>query len=155
MIEEKKVISLANSRLKEIGAFLVDVNISHDNRIRVIIDSENGISVNDCVAVSRNIEHNLDRDIEDFSLEVTSAGLTEPFRHPRQFIKNLGREVKVKLNDGSVMKGILKNADESEIELLVPKKGKKGSGKSREKEQELITIDMEDIKETKLIISFK
>ena len=86
----EKVAKLLENALEENKSlFLIDLNISEDNQIRVILDGDKGVTVEDCIAVSRAIEHNLDREEYDFSLEVMSAGVSEPLTLPRQYKKNI------------------------------------------------------------------
>ncbi|MCB0432250.1 MAG: ribosome assembly cofactor RimP, partial [Mangrovimonas sp.] len=96
--------------------FLIDFSISSDNAIKVVIDGDNGVSVEDCVFVSRAIEHNLDRETEDFSLEVTSAGATAPMTNLRQYKKNIGRTLKVVSIDQTI-EGTLANVTPEAIVL--------------------------------------
>ena len=96
MISKKKVLGLVEERIAELanGLFVVELTISATNVIHVELDKHVGnVSVNDCMSVSRNVEHNLDREEEDFELHVSSAGLDKPFRVPAQFAKNIGKEV--------------------------------------------------------------
>ena len=96
MIEKKQVIKLAEEAIKDNEElFLIDVKVGADSNITVIADGDRGISINDCIGISRYIEQHLDRDTDDFSLEVTSPGATEPFVNNRQYRKNIGRTLKV------------------------------------------------------------
>ena len=98
MIAKKEIIRLAQERINELdnGNYLVDVNISSKNAINVRMDNlHGGVSVKDCVSVSRNIEHNLDREQEDFELQVSSPGIDQPFMVQQQYLKNVGRNVTV------------------------------------------------------------
>lgn len=116
MIDKKKVIELAQERIDELdnGCYLIDIKVDSSNHIRVELDNEHrGIAVEDCMSVSRNIEHNLDRDLEDFSLDVSSPGLTEPLKNWRQYKKQVGKEVKVKLIEGAPVSGEVITADEN------------------------------------------
>ena len=155
MISKKKIETLAQECLDEIGAFLVDINIDEHNKILVEIDSDTGVSINDCVSVSRNIEHNLDREEEDFELTVTSCGLNKPFKILRQYQKNIGKEVEVSTNEGKQLQGTLLNVSPDSITIETQTK-EKIEGK---KKKQLITkqhhINFDDIKQTKLIIKFK
>ena len=128
--------------------FLVAVKVLPSNRIKVFVDAVEGVNVKDCVGVSRHIEGSLDREKEDFELEVSSPGLTEPFQHPLQYKKNVGREVKVTTNDGNTVKGELLVFDEDRITVLPEKKKKK-------EQAEPFEILLTDIKEAKTVISFK
>src|SRR5699024_7409447 len=98
MIQKEKIRMLAEERMNELnkGLFLVEITISGNNAIRVELDcGEGNVSIDDCISVSRNIEHNLDRDKEDFDLQVSSAGLDKPLRVLPQFKKNIGKQVKL------------------------------------------------------------
>ena len=134
MISKNKVVELANDRIVELdnGCYLVDVPISSTNSILVEIDSaSSGVSVNDCISVSRNIEHNLDREKCDFELKVTSPGLDQPLKVRKQYVKNIGRKVKVVLNNHGSFEGLLSSVEEDFIvlnweekeELKVKRKG--------------------------------
>ena len=93
-----KVAQLLNEVLEENKSlFLIDLSISQDNKIKVILDGDSGVTVEDCIAVSRAVEHNLDREEVDFSLEVMSAGVSEGLKIPRQFHKNIGRSQRLVL----------------------------------------------------------
>lgn len=158
MISKKKVQELIEERIAELGngLFIVDLTISANNVIHVELDKHVGnVAINDCMSVSRNVEHNLDREEADFELHVSSAGLDKPFRVLAQFVKNIGREVKVVLNNGTKMEGVLRAADEKGITLETSKMEKPEGKKKKELIVEQHALPMEQIKETKIIISFK
>ena len=138
------------------GLYLVEISISGDNRISVEIDKEEGsVAIEDCISVSRNIEHNLDREEEDFSLEVSSAGLDKPLRVFKQYVKNVGREVKVqKKEHGKSVQGVLKSVDEKGLLVEVTEKQRVEGKKKKIWITEEIPIEFNEIKETKLIIAF-
>ena len=120
MISKKEVVKLAQERIKELdnGNYLVDVTISPKNSIRVKMDNLNGgVSVKDCVSVSRNIEHNLDREQEDFELQVSSPGLDQPFVVMQQYLKNIGKQVSVTTQTNETLTGELVEASKKEISL--------------------------------------
>lgn len=138
------------------GLFIVDISISATNVIHVELDKAEGyVSINECMSVSRNIEHNLDRESEDFELHVSSAGLDKPFRVLAQYTKNIGREVKVVTTDGKKMEGTLSAANEKEITLETSRKEKIEGKKKKELIVEQHVFPMNQIKETKIVISFK
>src|SRR5690606_8963013 len=119
--------------------FIVDLRISDTNVISLEIDSETGgVSIDDCVRVSRNIEHNLDREEQDFELSVSSAGLDKPLRVLKQYPKNIGRELKVKTVSGDKVEGVLTEADAEGIVLQTSRK-ERIEGK---KKKELIVEDI-------------
>lgn len=158
MISKKTVLKLIDERIDELanGLFVVDLTISATNVIHVEIDKHEGnVSVSDCMSVSRNVEHNLDREEEDFELHVSSAGLDKPFRVPAQFTKNIGREVKVVLLDGTKKTGELKSANTKELVLETTRNEKPEGKKKKELIVEHHVLPMDQIKETKIVISFK
>lgn len=128
--------------------FIVELSVSSNNRIVVEIDGMSGVTIDDCVAVSRQIESNLDREQEDFELQVSSAGIDKPLRDRRQFEKNIGREVKIILQDSAELKGELLEVGES-LKVKLPASKKK---KLPEREE---VVAWENIRETKILISFK
>jgi len=155
MIGENIVRELAQSRLDEFNGFIVDLTISSNNHIKLVIDSDTSITVSDCISVSRNVEHNLDREVEDFSLEVTSAGLDQPFKHLRQYNKNVGREVKVKLVNDKVIEGLLKSVEADQIIVVTRQKERIEGRKAKKWVENEHALNYSEIKETKVIISFK
>ena len=100
MIQKEIIIKLVNSKLVGTRYFLVDVLVSADNVIKVEIDAEEGVDIDFCVELNRFIEANFDREVEDYELEVGSAGLTSPFKVRRQYEKNLNKEVEVLVSNG-------------------------------------------------------
>lgn len=158
MISKNKVIELINERIGELdnGLFIVSVSISASNIINVELDKEDGsVSVNDCISVSRNVEHNLDREAQDFELNVSSAGLDRPFRVLKQYVKNIGRDVKVKLEDGGKLEGLLKAANADNFVIETTRKEKLEGKKKKETIVEDHVFSYGDVKETKVVIKFK
>lgn len=158
MVNKSQVEELINERIAELdnGLFVVELTISASNVIKVELDKhEGGVSVNDCMSVSRNIEHNLDREQDDFELNVSSAGLDRPFRVLAQYLKNIGRAVKVVKEDGTLLEGILKEVNESGIVLETTRTEKPEGKKKKEIIVEQHELPFDDIKETKIVISFK
>ncbi len=156
MIDKTLVEKLANERIQERNPklYIVEISISTSNHISVEIDNESDrVSIEDCISVSRNIEHNLDREVEDFSLEVASAGLDRPLRVLKQYIRHKGKKVKVKAKNG-VYEGVLKDVNENEITLSISEKRKIEGKKKKELVEEDIIIPFSEINETKIIITF-
>ena len=155
MIEKSIVKELVEEWLKDKDYFLVSIEISKDNKIVVEIDHADGVWIEDCVELSRYIEEHLDRDKEDFELEVGSAGLGQPFKVLQQYLNYIGKEVEVLDAAGKKTKGILKSVDGNEFNVTTRQKVKL-EGKKR---PELIDVDknfqMDKVKYTKYIISFK
>lgn len=148
MISESYIRRLVEEKLEGTDMFIVELTLSSNNRIVVEVDGMSGVTIDDCVAVSRQIESNLDREQEDFELQVSSAGIDKPLRDRRQFEKNIGREVKIVLQDSAELKGELLEVGES-LKVKLPASKKK---KLPEREE---TIAWENIRETKILISFK
>jgi len=149
MIDKDLIIKLAEEKLEGSDKFIVDIKVKTGNVIDVTIDSDSSISIDDCIKISRNIEFNLDREIEDFSLNVSSAGLDEPFKLLRQYKKYIGKEVSVLLATGKKLKGILLTVNDESLSIEIPANKKK---KTEKREVEFL---LEEIKETKCIISFR
>ena len=148
------VEKLLNEALEERNdLFLIDFSVLEDNQIKVVIDGDKGVLVEDCIFISRAIEHNLDREEQDFSLEVTSAGAASPLKHIRQYEKNLGRVLNVKTATDS-FEGTITDANENEIILEWKTREPKpvGKGKVTIKKQE--TIAYKEIKEAIVVIKF-
>ena len=157
MISKTQVLELIDERFAELdnGLFLVELTISKENAINIEIDKHvGGVSVKDCMAVSRNVEHNLDREEQDFELHVSSAGIDRPLRVLDQYIKNIGRSVELLMADGTQREGLLKAANETEIEIEVSRVEKIEGKKKKETIVEQFVLPMNTIKETKIVITF-
>ena len=140
---------------KNKSLFLIDLSISEGNQIKVILDGDNGVTLKDCIAVSREIEHNLDREAEDFSLEVASAGVSEPLTMVRQYVKNVGRKLKVKTSEGEEIEGALEEAGDETITLKWKAREPKPVGKGKVTVQKEAVLPYKDIVEAKVMITFK
>lgn len=139
MITEELVKNLIEEHIAGTSNFLVHLSISAQGNITVEMDGDEGFTIADCVSLSRHIEHQLDRETNDFSLEVASCGVGNPLVLPRQYRKNTGRLLEVQLADGVVLKGRIILADEEGIDLvIVPEKRKKGAPKPAETQQQRI-----------------
>ncbi|WP_165749072.1 ribosome assembly cofactor RimP [Cellulophaga sp. Z1A5H] len=151
---KEKVLELLEGALKENESiFLIDFTIGPANKISITLDGDTGVNLKDCIAINRAIESNLDREEEDFSLEVASVGATTPMVMPRQYKKNIGRELEVKTLDGK-FEGILTEANDQGITLEWKAREPKPIGKGKvtvQKKQEFI---FSDIQEAKVIIKF-
>ncbi len=134
--------------------YLVDLKISAGNDVVVILDGDESLSIQDCLDASRAIEFNLDREEVDFSLQVMSAGLSEPLKLPRQYKKNVGRELEVTTEDGEVIKGELLEADEGKIVLMLRYRRPKLVGKGKEDVEEQREIPYQSIKRAMIVIKF-
>lgn len=153
MLREKVENLLQEAFEENNSLFLIELSIDDANHIAVVIDGDNGVSVNDCIAVSRKIEHNLDRDEEDFSLDVASAGVSRPLSMPRQYRKNIGRKLAVTTLDGKV-EGELVKVEDDTITLQWKAREPKPVGKGKVTVNKEAVLPLEDIKEAKVIITF-
>ena len=150
MISESKIVELVEAKLRDTDFFIVKITISTGNKIEVELDGDNGFPISECVNFSKQIESNLDREEEDFSLRVSTPGLTKPFIVFRQYAKNLGRVVKVTTSEGNEYEGELKIATEQEIEIEIRRMERLEKKKKKREEKEKKTQTMEKKKETKL-----
>lgn len=133
--------------------FIVDVSVGLGNAISVIIDSDEGLSIDKCIEMSRHIEHQFDREVEDFSLEVSSPGLTQPFKVLRQYLKNLEKEVEIVTVKGDKITGILKSAVEESFIVETSSKIKVDGKKTVE--LNTVEFSLQEIKTVKPVITFK
>jgi len=133
--------------------FLIDLKISSDNTIIVIVDGDQGVSIKECMRISRHVEHNLDRETTDFSLEVTSPGLTEPLVNKRQYIKNIGRNIVVK-TETEKFDGELVKVDDNDITLKWKVREPKPVGKGKVTIVKTAVLPYENIKQTKVKLKF-
>ena len=154
MFRSKVKILLDNCLEERLDLFLIDFDVLDNNTIKVVIDGDNGVLVEDCMFVSRAIEHNLDREEEDFSLEVTSAGATNPMSHQRQYKKNIGRTVGIKAINNQKFEAILVDADEDSITLEWKTREPKPVGKGKVTVQKEAKLAYSDIIEAKVKIKF-
>ncbi len=150
-----KVNDLLNKALEERqDLFVLDLKVSESNEIKVVIEGDNGVLVEDCMFISRAIEHNLDREEQDFSLEVASAGATSPMVNKRQYKKNIGRLLTVKTKDSQVFEGKLTNCDDEGVFLEWKTKEPKSIGKGKVTVTKQVKIDFASILEAQVVIKF-
>ena len=155
MIEKKTVCQIVDEWLAGKDYFLVEVTISPDDKILVEIDHKEGVWIEDRVELSRYIESKLNREDEDYELEVGSAGIGQPFKVLQQYINHIGKEVEVLTKDGRKLSGVLKEADEQHFVVTIQKKVKEEGAKRPKLVDEDLTFTYEEIKYTKYLISFK
>jgi len=155
MITKEQVTALVEEKIAGTDLFIVEVNVKPGNKIEVFVDRDSGLALEDCLKVSRHIEGNLDREVEDYALDVSSPGVGRPLKLKRQYFKNIGRNVEIKLTDGTKIEGTLTAADDEKIivhtktkEEVEGKKGKKWVERDNE-------VPFDTISETKITISFK
>ena len=147
----EKLLSDALEERKDL--FLIDLTISPDNKIKIIIDGDEGVSVEDCVFISRAIEHNLDREENDFSLQVMSAGASSPLTNKRQYKKNINRTLKLQTESDKI-EGVLTGVTDNDITVEWEARELKPVGKGKVTVNKKATIAYEDIVEAKVMIKF-
>ena len=154
MLDATEIRNFIEKQLEGSDLFLVDVKVGKDNLIEVEIDSDSPVSIEECEKLTREIESEFDRDKEDYTLEVGSAGLTSPFKVKRQYVKYIGQEVETWLKDGKKLSGLLKSADDNGFTLLVKEKVKKPEMKRPVIEEVEHTLGYDEVKQTKYILKF-
>ncbi len=155
MMDTVKIKNLVNDAIAQNPElFLIELKYLPDNKIYVEVDGDKGVPLNECIRISREVEHNLDRDEEDFSLEVTSPDVSNPLKTRRQYNKNLNRILSVKLLDNSSVEGALIKVSENEIELEWKTREPKPIGKGKITVVKNATIPYKNIFEAKVKIIF-
>jgi len=154
MITKEKIEKLVEEKIAEGSNFIVDVAVKPGNKIFILIDNVNGLPISDCVAVSRHVESNLDREQEDFELNVSSPGLDQPFKVLKQYKKNIGKYVDVKTKENQKLSGKLISADENGIVIETKSSERVEGKKGKQLLINNINLTFNQIKETKVVISF-
>lgn len=153
-MDQNLVRNLVNEAVSENESlFLIELNFLTGNKIKVIVDGDEGISIKECIRISRHVEHNLDREENDFALEVTSPDISHPLSVKRQYKKNINRILKVKTEEGEV-EGTLVEVGESEISLRWKAREPKPIGKGKVTVEKNASIAYENIIEAKVKITF-
>ena len=146
MIDKFKVLDIVKDTLEDTEKYLVNMRITPDNRIFVDIDGDNGINIDDCIELSRTIENKLNREEEDFELNVSSAGAEAPLKMPRQYRRHIGRMLSVEPFEGEAVQGTLLEADEEQFVI-------KTKGQKKVAPQEL-TFRYDNVKTVKVVLPF-
>lgn len=154
MITKEHILNLAAEHLKGTDVFVTGIKISSDNSIHLYIDGDKGVTIDNCVALSRAIESKLDREKEDFALDVSSHGATTPLAMPRQYPKHVGRNFEIKLLDGSKAEGtlVMCNPEQIVLEYTVRENKPIGKGKTNVTKQHVINYNQ--IKESKIKLKY-
>lgn len=153
-MDTEKVKKLLEEALAENEAlFLINLTFLPSNKIQVVVDGDTGVSLNECIRISRKIEHNLDREEEDFALEVTSPDIAEPLKVKRQYLKNLNRILKVKTQEEN-FEGTLSEVKENNIVLNWKAREPKPIGKGKVTVEKVAEVAFDDIIEAKVKIIF-
>lgn len=154
-ITKENIEQIVTSFIEGTDIFIVEISISKSNTIQISIDSNQGIDIDTCVELSRHIEQQFDREQEDFELTVASAGLSEPFKVHQQYLKNVGKLVKVLTADNKKYIGTLISVNEQEIVLTYTEMVKTGPKGKKKEVESTVTLPFSTIKKTVLEIIFK
>ena len=155
MIDKQQLTQTVEQAIEGTSIFIVDIKINPGNAIVVEIDSPESIDIDTCAKITRKIEATFDRDVEDYELEVGSAGLTAPFKVKGQYLKNIGNEVEVLTSDGRKLQGVLTAVGDNDFTIEVAKKVKEPGAKRPTLVMEPTTIEMSNTKSVKYLINFK
>ena len=154
LITKEHILGLASAHLKDGEIYVTGIKIGSDNQISLYIDGDEGVTIQDCVGLSRAIESALDRQKEDFSLDVSSHGATTPLVMPRQYTRHIGRNFEIRLLDGTRAEGNLVAAGENEIKIEYSNRENKPIGKGKITVVKQQTIKYEEIKESKIKLKY-
>ena len=155
MILKETVKEIVTELIAGTPIFIVDISVSPSNKIRIFIDTPEGVFIDDCIRINRAVESSLDRDKEDFELEVSSPGLSDPLKVLPQYIKNTGRTVEVLTKEGDKYEGTLEEAGEESFILLYKEKIRTPDMKRPEIQNFVKKIYYNNVKYTKVKVSFK
>tara|TARA_B110000285_G_C15132027_1_gene624282 strand:+ start:3300 stop:3773 length:474 start_codon:yes stop_codon:yes gene_type:complete len=155
LIQASTIRQLADAYLEGTSGFIVDVRVGDSNAISILLDDDASTSINQCMALSRHLEEALDRETEDFALDVSSPGLDQPLQMLRQYVKNIGRGVQLKVRDAGKVEGELVAATEENVTIKTREKQRIEGRKSKEWVEEETTYAFTDLDWTKVQISFK
>ena len=154
MTFEDKINDLIKTALRDrTDLFLIECTISSDHHIRILLDGDQGVNLKTCIDISRSIEHNLDRETEDFSLEVASAGVGNPLQNSRQYTKNIGRKLRVERDSEPTLEGVLTAATETDFTLEWKQREPKPVGKGKQTVIKKEILSYQEIKSAKVLVN--
>ncbi len=154
MITKENILKHVSAKLAEGTNFIVDVTVKPGNKIFILLDNVNGLPISDCVEMSKYVESNLDREVEDYELNVSSPGLDQSFKVLMQYVKNIGKQVNVVTKENKKLSGKLISATEEGIVLEVKSTERVEGKKGKQLLINNINLTFNQIKETKVVISF-
>lgn len=155
MIDKAVVEQYINEKIAGTDFFIVALDVDASNNISVSLDSDTSITIDDCVDVSHYVEQKLNTQDENFSLQVATPGVNNPLVLPRQYVKNIGRQVKIQTKADESYKGELVDADNESFTIAFTKKVKQEGTKKKKKRTQHQSFSYDDIKTTKVVVSFK
>lgn len=154
MTFEDKINDLIEAALRDrTDLFLIECTISSDHHIRILLDGDQGVNLKTCIEISWSIEHNLDRETEDFSLEVASAGVGNPLQNRRQYTKNIGRKLRVERDSEPTLEGVLTAATETDFTLEWKQREPKPVGKGKQTVIKKEILSYQEIKSAKVLVN--
>lgn len=152
-MDKQTIETILQKKLAELDLFLVELNVSADNVITIYADGMNNISIENCTAIARYLRSELGEAADNFEITVSSPGLDKPFRNFNQYLKNIGKSVEIVTVEGNKLEGKLNTANEKEVVINVFKKrNPKNKSLKPEVSDQLISVDMSNIKQTKKLI---
>jgi ribosome maturation factor RimP len=154
LITKEQILALAEAHLNGTDKFVTRINVGSGNGIEILIDGDTPVSIKDCVGLSRFIEANLDREKEDFAIEVSSHGAANPLVNQRQYKKHIGKTFEIKLNDDTKHEGELVEYNENELTIKYSTRENKPIGKGKVTVEKKETIPFKTIKESKVKLKF-
>ncbi|MDE6754437.1 MAG: ribosome assembly cofactor RimP [Muribaculaceae bacterium] len=154
MIDKTALTAFIEKQLEGTDLYLVELAVTSGNDIKVEIDSDTSVDIDQCVKLTREIEDEFDRDVEDYELEIGSSGITSPFKVKRQYVKNIGNDVEVLTKDGKKLKGMLKSADDQGFTIVTEEKVKPEGARRPVVEKVETTFPYGDVKYTKYLLQF-
>ena len=155
MINKKKLEETVLEKIHNTGIFLVDIEVNTGNIVKIFVDSEKGVSIDECVELNRYITARHDKDEEDYELEVSSPGLNMSFRVKEQYLKYLNKDIEVVKKDGTKHKGVLLRYEDDAITLEEQKRVKVEGKKKKQLVVEQLRLPFDEVKSTKATVSFK
>ena len=155
MVDKKIIEQVVTEAIAGSDIFIVEIRVTPDNMVTVELDSTSGLDIDTCARITRAIEAAVDREIEDYELEVGSAGLTAPFKVPAQYVKNIGNDIEVLTRDGRKMTGRLTDVSGTEFTIEVSRKVKEPGAKRPTLVTEPVTLSMDNVKKACYLIQFK
>lgn len=154
MYKKEDILEIVEKELEGTPHFIADLDVNAANRITLFVDSDESVSIDYCVSLSKAIESKLDREIEDFELMVSSAGLSENLKLPRQYRKHIGKMLEVHMPTGSWVRGELMSADDEGFVLQMEEMVKVEGKKKKQMQISQSEYKYDDIKSARLHLSF-
>ncbi len=155
MIDKNIVEQVVTEAIAGTDIFIVEIRVTSDNMVTVELDSMSGLDIDTCARITRTIEGVIDREVEDYDLEVGSAGLTAPFKVPAQYVKNIGNDIEVLTRDGRKMTGRLADVSGNDFTIEISRKVREPGAKRPSIVTEPVTMSMDNVKKACYLIDFR